>query len=89
MNTRSPRRGNILPSIHARITTIITIVGLIVSPMTRTKFADRMDGMIVQSSRPTRASRMRQSRSTPWPVIAIVLVIVVGFGAAALIALAH
>ena len=57
--------------------------------MTDTKFADRMGGMIVETSRPTRASRMRQSRPTPWPVIAIVLVIVVGFGAAALIALAH
>ena len=57
--------------------------------MTDTKFADRVGGMIVQSSRPTRASRMRQSRSTPWPVIAIVTLIVGGFGAAALIALAH
>ena len=57
--------------------------------MTDTKFADRMGGMIVQSSPPTRASRMRQSRSTPWPVIFAVITIVGGFGAAALIALAH
>ena len=70
-------------------TTIIGIVGLIVSPMTEGELRARLGDMIVQSSRPTRASRMRQSRSTPWPIIAIVTLIVAGFGAAALIALAH
>ena len=57
--------------------------------MTEGELRARLGGMIVQSSRPTRASRMRQSRPKPWPVIAIATLIVGGFGAAALFAMAH
>jgi hypothetical protein len=44
--------------------------------------------MIIQSSRTTRASRLRRSRPIPWPVLGIVMLIV-GVGAATLIIMAR
>jgi hypothetical protein len=44
--------------------------------------------MIIQSSRTTRASRLRRSRPIPWPVLGIVTLIV-GVAAPALIVMAR